>query len=145
MARRAPTRSRQRKEAEELLGLRLRGLFEVLSRAVHTEMRHHQLTPPLLLTLRLLDEPRSMRYLAEAHQCDASNITGLVDRLEQRGLVQRRASSDDRRVTMVHRTADGDALRTTLAAVALNELAGLNDLDDDELHTLNALLGRFVD
>ena len=41
--------------------------------------------------------------------------------------------------------ADGDALRTTLAAAALNELAGLNDLDDDELHTLNALLGRFVD
>ena len=52
---------------------------------------------------------------------------------------------DDRRVTMVHRTADGDALRTTMAAAALNELAGLNDLNDDELHTLNTLLGRFVD
>ena len=51
MARRAPTRSKQRKEAEELLGLRLCGLFEVLShyrelKALREELRARLLAEP---------------------------------------------------------------------------------------------------
>ena len=44
---------------------------------------------------------RTMRSLAEEWRCDASTATWIVDRLERRGLVKRRASPGDRRVTLV--------------------------------------------
>src|SRR5438105_13092629 len=44
------------------------------------------------------DQPIAMGKLAEALACDASNVTGLVDRLESRGLGRRQASIADRRV-----------------------------------------------
>lgn len=47
------------------------------------------------------DHPRPMRSLAEAWVCDASNATWMVDRLEQRGLVERRMPPNDRRVKAV--------------------------------------------
>ena len=42
--------------------------------------------------------PLPMGVLAEILQCDASNITGVVDGLESRGLVERRVSTKDRRI-----------------------------------------------
>src|SRR4051812_7023474 len=60
--------------------------------------------------LRLLDgaEPVPMRRLACAMRCDPSNVTGLADRLEERGLVERRADPDDRRVKGLALTAEGE-------------------------------------
>src|SRR5436190_8455917 len=48
--------------------------------------------------LYALREPLSMRELAERLYLDPSNLTALVDRLEELGLVERRADADDRRV-----------------------------------------------
>ncbi|MFD4322421.1 MarR family winged helix-turn-helix transcriptional regulator, partial [Streptomyces sp. NPDC058548] len=42
--------------------------------------------------------PAAMRCLAETMTCDASNMTGIIDRLEKRGLVRREADAADRRV-----------------------------------------------
>src|SRR5205823_12846166 len=55
---------------------------------------------PQAHALRLLDpeEPLPMSALAERLICDASNVTGIVDRLEARGLVERRSAEGDRRV-----------------------------------------------
>lgn len=58
-------------------------------------------------TLSLLREPRSMRSLAELLACDASNITGIVDRLESRGLVRREVDPADRRIKNVLLTEEG--------------------------------------
>ena len=44
------------------------------------------------------DQPKPMSELAAAMFCDASNITGIADRLEARGLVERVPSAQDRRV-----------------------------------------------
>jgi DNA-binding MarR family transcriptional regulator len=52
----------------------------------------------------------SMREFAERMFCDASNATGLVDRLERRGLAERRASDSDRRAKVVHMTPAGARL-----------------------------------
>jgi MarR family transcriptional regulator, organic hydroperoxide resistance regulator len=60
------------------------------------------------------ERPLPMGRLAEALSCDASNITGLVDRLEARGLVQRRSSGADRRVKVIHLTPSGSRLRAQL-------------------------------
>ena len=42
-----------------------------------------------------------MRHLASLLKCDPSNVTFLVDRLEERGLVERQTDPADRRVKLV--------------------------------------------
>lgn len=60
----------------------------------------------MLLKLRRLG-PGSMSMLAGAMQCDASNITGLVDKLEARGFIERGNDPQDRRVKILSVTPDG--------------------------------------
>jgi DNA-binding MarR family transcriptional regulator len=56
------------------------------------------------------DGPLTMSELAETLACDASNVTGLVDRLEARGLVERRSVPKDRRMRMLAVTSAGAKL-----------------------------------
>ena len=60
------------------------------------------------------DGPRSMSELAQTLACDASNVTGLIDRLETRGLVERRSVPSDRRMRMLALTAAGARLHHRL-------------------------------
>src|SRR5215468_1606415 len=60
------------------------------------------------------DRPLPMGRLAKTLSCDASNVTGLVDRLEARGLVERRPSAGDRRVKVLQLTPAGSRLRAQL-------------------------------
>jgi DNA-binding MarR family transcriptional regulator len=75
-----------------------------------------ELSPAQCHVLHLIDpeRPLAMRRLAEILSCDASNVTGLVDRLEARGLVRRRPSAEDRRVRVIQLTAEGSRLRAEL-------------------------------
>src|SRR2546423_13417244 len=52
----------------------------------------------------LLSGPKPMRFLAEHLKCEPSNITGLVDRMEARGLVTREPDPEDRRVKNITAT-----------------------------------------
>jgi DNA-binding MarR family transcriptional regulator len=59
-----------------------------------------------------------MRSLAESLHCDASYMTDLVDKLEQRGMIERRSSAEDRRVKLIALTGWGqqqDRDRTSAA------------------------------
>src|SRR3954449_10183888 len=57
-----------------------------------------ELAPQQMIALRMLGSgPRKMSDLAHALFCDNSNVTGIVDRLEERGLVRREAAEGDRR------------------------------------------------
>jgi DNA-binding MarR family transcriptional regulator len=102
------------------------------------------LTEPQALLIRRLREPMSMGNAAEALHCDASNLTGIVDRLEKRGLVGRRTLPADRRVKELVLT---DAGRNVLRE--LEELAtaapGLSDLSSDEQGALLRLLRRALE
>jgi len=63
--------------------------------------------------------PSPMRRLAEEMNCEASNLTGLVDRLETRRLVERRPDPTDRRVKLLALTDEGEAVsQQTWVAVA---------------------------
>ena len=75
-----------------------------------------RLSPPQVHALRLLtpDEPLPMGRLACALGCDASNVTGIVDRLERRGLIERRPSDRDRRVKVLVVTTQGARVRKQL-------------------------------
>lgn len=58
------------------------------------------------------DRPMPMSELAALLHCDNSNITGIIDRLEARGLVERRPYDQDRRVKHVVLTPLGIEQRT---------------------------------
>ncbi|MGP8302069.1 MarR family winged helix-turn-helix transcriptional regulator [Streptomyces inhibens] len=79
----------------------------------------HSLTGAQARVLSLLSaEPLPMRKVAQRLKCEPSNITGIVDRLESRGLVERRPDPADRRVKLAAPTTEGartaEALRTSL-------------------------------
>ena len=92
-----------------------------LARFFFDTVRHRQrvmseagLTPNDVRALMALDPERgrTMRELAQEWLCDASNATFIVDRLEERGLAERRSVPTDRRVKMVVLTARGDRMRS---------------------------------
>ncbi len=69
-------------------------------------------------SLRVLDpdKPMAMSVLADALVCDASNVTGIVDKLESRGLIARQNADGDRRIKMLAVTEKGRALRAQLCS-----------------------------
>jgi DNA-binding MarR family transcriptional regulator len=67
-----------------------------------------------LLNLIEPDQPMPMGELASALSCDASNVTGLVDRMESKGLLQRSPSEADRRVKVLSLTPLGARVRSAL-------------------------------
>jgi DNA-binding MarR family transcriptional regulator len=81
--------------------------------AVGAELAKLGLTFTLAHALRLLDpeRPMPMNELARHLSCDASNVTGLADRLEKRGLIARQPAEQDRRVRALTLTPAGIELR----------------------------------
>jgi DNA-binding MarR family transcriptional regulator len=91
-----------------------------------------------------LDSPLSMRHLAAVLGCDNSNVTGLVDRLETRGLVERQPSAEDRRVKHIVLTAAGRQLRDRLLERVGRPTNGLDRLDALEQVQLRDLLRKVL-
>jgi DNA-binding MarR family transcriptional regulator len=102
------------------------------------------LTPGDLRTLSALDQepPRPMRTLARAWACDASNVTWMVDRLESRGLVERRTLPSDRRVKTVALTPLGASTKTELLTRLQEPPADFLALDRATLQALRDALAR---
>ncbi|MGH9143340.1 MAG: MarR family winged helix-turn-helix transcriptional regulator, partial [Vicinamibacterales bacterium] len=89
--------------------------------------------------------PMPMGRLAENLACDASNVTGLVDRLESRGLVRRRPSEADRRVKVLDLTARGTRLRGLFVERMAAPPASLRRLSAGEQRTLVRILARLLE
>jgi DNA-binding MarR family transcriptional regulator len=106
------------------------------------------LTPAQCHVLRVLEPGRAlpMGRLADQLGCDASNITGLVDRLEARGLIARRPAARDRRVKEILLTDAGAALRARMIerlAEPPDTIARLNAAEQRALHAiLTKALGK---
>lgn len=100
------------------------------------------LTAPQAALLRVMDpeRPSPMSSLATALACHASNVTGLVDRLEEQGLVTRRPSEEDRRVKHICLTPKGTKVRDSLCSELFAPPPELARLCDDELSALEKLL-----
>ena len=87
-----------------------------------------------VLTLLEADGPVPMGTLAESLDVSQASATGIVDRMEQRGLIERRRDDDDRRVIRVALADDGRELLTGVAAHRRERLGFLlEELSDDEL------------
>jgi DNA-binding MarR family transcriptional regulator len=102
----------------------------------------HGLTMTQAKMLILLRQPLPMRALAGRLACDASNITGLVDRLEARGLVSRQADAADRRIKNVVATQEGREAVRLIRADMRGTSEAFARLDEEGRRSLYELLGR---
>ena len=86
-----------------------------------------------------------MGELAKILACDSSNVTGITDRLEERGLVRRTSADHDRRVKLLVLTDEGERMReeiTKRLAEPPPEIAALPEADQE---TLRDILRRAID
>ena len=97
------------------------------------------LTFPQALLIRQLRQPLPMKAAADRMHCDASNLTGIVDRLATRGLVERRTRDEDRRIKELVLTQEGERLRDQLDKIP-TFTPGVRDLSADDRATLIGLL-----
>jgi DNA-binding MarR family transcriptional regulator len=133
-------------QAGHQLEVETASLVFALARAMEA---HHQaiaadfgLTGPQARLLVQLGDPVPMGQLAERLDCDPSNVTGLVDRLHARGLLERRVDEADRRVKHLTLTPAGRRLRSALEARLFAGRPLLARLSRGDQQTLRDLLRR---
>jgi DNA-binding MarR family transcriptional regulator len=90
-------------------------------------------------------KPVPMKQLATQLSCDASNVTGLVDRLESRGLIRRVAHTSDRRVKVLDLTPTGTKLRAELVARMSTPPPELGRLSARDQRELERILSRLLE
>jgi MarR family transcriptional regulator, organic hydroperoxide resistance regulator len=104
------------------------------------------LTPMQGHALRSLDpdRPVAMSVLADALICDASNVTGIVDKMESRGLIVRQGAENDRRIKIIAVTPKGRELRERLSARLLEPPASIAAMPADVRRQLAEVLRAVV-
>ena len=119
-------------------------LFHASRRRFLAVVSEFDLSPPQARALGLLDPdlPVPMSELACALHCDNSNVTGIVDRLEDRGLVERRPGEHDRRVKMLMITERGAQVRAGLAARLDEPPEALANLSPEDQRALRDIMRR---
>jgi MarR family transcriptional regulator, organic hydroperoxide resistance regulator len=105
------------------------------------------LTPMQGHAFRMLDpeRPVAMSTLAQELSCDASNVTGIVDKLESRGLIARQGAEGDRRIKMLVVTEKGRALREQLWARTMEPPRAVTALPEETRLRLAETLQAVVD
>jgi DNA-binding MarR family transcriptional regulator len=103
---------------------------------------------PQQLKLLLTLEPGvelPMSAIAQQLACDASNVTGIVDRLEERGVIERRPHPADRRVKRIAITEGGGRLREEMLELVYAPPAAIKRLSREEQRTLRDLLRKALE
>lgn len=90
------------------------------------------------------DETVPMRALARRLRYDASNLTGIVDRLEERGAVERRTDPADRRVKAIAATEQGLHLRARFSRRLSADAGPVKTLSEPQLRELRKLLEHAI-
>lgn len=128
-------------EVVDLIGSVVARYHEEYDRAAAT----HSLTGAQARALALIAlDPLPMRQIARALRCEPSNVTGIVDRLEARGLVERQPDPSDRRVKVAAATADGTRTAKQLRDSLDFAREPLAELSRADRTTLRDLLQRMV-
>jgi len=100
------------------------------------------LRPASMGALRTLDRPRTMSEIAAVLHCDNSNVTGIVDVLEEKGLATRGPSPADRRVKLIALTAEGRRVRARLTRAVEKPPAWVEGLSAADQRALAGILRR---
>jgi MarR family transcriptional regulator, organic hydroperoxide resistance regulator len=116
-------------------------LFTSTKRERFQLAQEYGLSPMQLLALSALEPGNEvpMSTLADTLLCDASNVTGIVDRLEARGLIERRAAAHDRRVKLLAVTDEGVRVHDEVSRrirIPPAQIAGLSKSDQRALRDI---------
>src|SRR5580765_1619899 len=132
--------------ADQAWALLLQVGFELVSAHFASAVAEVDLAPAQARALHELEleQPISMRELAERLKSDPSNVTGLIDRLEARGLVERRPHPSDRRIKGLVLTAAGARLRARLFARLYSAPPAVASLAERDQRALRDVLQRVV-
>lgn len=103
------------------------------------------LRPATFGALRALEQPRTMSELAQALHCDNSNVTGIVDSLEEKDLAVRFPSEVDRRIKVVELTVKGEKLLARLGRELAKPPAWVKGLSAEDQRQLRDILQRATD
>jgi DNA-binding MarR family transcriptional regulator len=128
-----------------LVGFHLRQAQIAVFRDFVESMGPLEMTPGLFAVLVLIEANPGLKQsdLARAVHLDRSTVVSVVDNLERRRLVERRAAANDRRSNALSLTSTGAALlRRLKRRVGQHERRLARALDPGERAMLVALLGR---
>lgn len=127
------------------LWIALARAYATFSREVASRVSDYGLTTPQFGILEALHHlgPLPLGELASKLLVTGGNVTYVMDRLEQQGLVTRERAEGDRRIVLAHLTDEGRAL---IEAVFPGHAAfveeAVSHLDASEQETLRALLKK---
>ena len=132
--------------ADQAWALLLQAGFELVAAHFAATVVELDLAPAQARALHELDldRPMSMRELAERLKSDPSNLTGLIDRLEARGLVERRPDPTDRRIKGLALTPAGAQLREKLFARLYKAPPAVAGLSQHDQRALRDVLQRVM-
>ncbi len=104
------------------------------------------LAPQQAIALRILGSGRvPMGELAKYLMCDSSNVTGITDRLEERGLVRREPGEKDRRVKLLVLTEEGEKVRAEVTKRLAEPPPWLAELPEADQRKLKEILERAIE
>jgi DNA-binding MarR family transcriptional regulator len=132
--------------ADQAWALLLQIGFELVSAHFAAAVAELDLAPSQARALHELDleRPISMRELATRLKSDPSNVTGLIDRLETRGLVERRPDPADRRIKGLALTSAGAKLRERFFARLYSAPPSVAALSERDQRVLRDVLQRVL-
>ncbi|MEV4127215.1 MarR family transcriptional regulator [Nocardia sp. NPDC049707] len=134
--------------SDELTGAVV-GLFAAINRRYAHEYEAaaaaHELTTLQAKALLAAENSVPTRSVAESLGAEPSNVTAIIDRLESRGLVERRPAPGDRRIKLVAATAAGRTVTADLRARTPFASAPLHRLTTQQRETLHRLLQLMLD
>jgi DNA-binding MarR family transcriptional regulator len=129
----------------ELIGYQLRLAQIAIFRDFSEGLSDLDVTPGLFGVLVIIEANPDLKQseLARATHLDRSTVVSVIDNLERRQLVERRAALNDRRSNALRLTAEGTALlRKLKRRVADHEKRLVGNLDENERQTLVSLLQK---
>lgn len=126
----------------EDLGFLIGDTARLMRRAFDERVRTQGITRPQWRVLGLLSRFGGSTQVVLAEMMDVEPITlgRMIDRLQEAGMVERRADPADRRAWRIHLTTKGDTclndLRPTALALFEDAVNGLSRAQQDELETM---------
>lgn len=133
-----------RQELISELEHRLLVLADQLRTRIAVAAAEYDLTPQQAIVVRYLAQPRTMGQLATTLGCDRSNVTGLIARLERRGIVQKVSDPGDRRVKRLVLTDEGQVCRASLQARLVTDSPATAGLEVEERHALLTIVRKLT-
>ena len=134
------------KVIKEIVGA-IRRLVKAVYMDTYRMSRQYGLTGSQSGVLRSLiqEGPQSSADLSRQLHVTPSNITGIIDRLEKKGLVERIRKEGDRRIALIELTEKGEALSQQLPdPIEIKLISELADLEPGQVQELGSSMNQIL-